>query len=87
MQVTLHYGYMESPRIPNALAVMRKAGLKFDIMTTSFFVGRRTLKASRDLRHAAMAGQTVHRDDQTGRERPGLLPDLRPTAWSSSARR
>ena len=45
-QITLHYGYMESPRIPNALAVMRKAGLKFDIMTTSFFVGRRTLKAS-----------------------------------------
>ena len=46
MQVTLHYGYMESPRIPNALALMRKSGLKFDIMTTSFFVGRRTLKAS-----------------------------------------
>jgi KUP system potassium uptake protein len=46
MQITLHYGYMESPRLPNALAMMRKAGLKFDIMTTSFFVGRRTLKAS-----------------------------------------
>ena len=46
LQVTLHYGYMESPRIPNALAVMRKSGLKFDIMTTSFFVGRRTLKPS-----------------------------------------
>ncbi|MGO8797536.1 MAG: potassium transporter Kup [Roseiarcus sp.] len=46
LQVTLHYGYMESPRIPAALAVMRKAGLKFDIMTTSFFVGRRTLRPS-----------------------------------------
>ena len=46
LQVTLHYGYMESPRIPDALAVMRKAGLKFDIMTTSFFVGRRALKPS-----------------------------------------
>jgi KUP system potassium uptake protein len=46
LQVTLHYGYMESPRIPNALALMRKSGLKFDIMTTSFFVGRRTLKPS-----------------------------------------
>jgi KUP system potassium uptake protein len=44
--VTLHFGYMESPRIPNALAAMRKAGWKFDIMTTSFFVGRRTLKAA-----------------------------------------
>jgi KUP system potassium uptake protein len=46
LQITLHFGYMESPRIPQALALMRKAGLKFDIMTTSFFVGRRTLKAA-----------------------------------------
>ena len=46
MRVTLHFGFMETPRIPTALAVLRKAGYKFDIMTTSFFVGRRTLKAS-----------------------------------------
>jgi len=44
--VTLHFGYMEQPHIPRALAAIRKAGLKFDIMTTSFFLGRRTLKAS-----------------------------------------
>jgi KUP system potassium uptake protein len=42
--VKLHYGYMEQPRIPTALAGLRKMGLKFDIMTTSFFLGRRTLK-------------------------------------------
>jgi KUP system potassium uptake protein len=42
--VKLHYGYMEQPRIPTALAGLRKLGLKFDIMTTSFFMGRRTLK-------------------------------------------
>jgi KUP system potassium uptake protein len=46
MLVTLHFGYMEQPHIPRALAAMRKAGLKFDIMTTSFFLGRRTLKTS-----------------------------------------
>ena len=45
-QVTLHFGYMESPRIPNALAAMRKAGTKFDIMTTSFFMGRRSLRTA-----------------------------------------
>ena len=45
-KVILHYGYMESPRIPSALASLRKSGLKFDIMTTSFFLGRRTIKAS-----------------------------------------
>ena len=46
-RVTLHYGFMESPRVPVALASMRRAGLKFDIMTTSFFLGRRTLKTSK----------------------------------------
>ena len=45
-KVVLHYGYMESPRIPAALATLRKSGLKFDIMTTSFFLGRRTIKTS-----------------------------------------
>jgi KUP system potassium uptake protein len=37
---------MEHPRIPGALASLRKSGLKFDIMTTSFFLGRRTIKPS-----------------------------------------
>ncbi len=45
-RVVLHYGFMESPRVPAALASMRKAGLKFDIMTTSFFLGKRTLKTA-----------------------------------------
>ncbi|WP_152428575.1 potassium transporter Kup [Methyloferula stellata] len=44
--ITLHYGYMESPRLPTALASLRKMGMKFDIMTTSFFLGRRTIKPS-----------------------------------------
>ncbi|MGD1038080.1 MAG: potassium transporter Kup [Roseiarcus sp.] len=44
LSLTLHFGYMESPRVPVALAALRKTGLKFDIMTTSFFLGRRTLK-------------------------------------------
>jgi KUP system potassium uptake protein len=46
LRVTLHFGYMESPRVPAAMALMRKAGYKFDIMTTSFFLGKRTLKCS-----------------------------------------
>ncbi len=45
-RITLHYGYMESPRVPAALALLRKCGLKFDIMTTSFFLGRRSIKTS-----------------------------------------
>jgi KUP system potassium uptake protein len=45
-RATLHFGYMESPRVPAALAAMRKAGVKYDIMTTSFFLGRRSIKES-----------------------------------------
>ena len=45
-RITLRYGFMESPRVPAALAAMRKVGLKYDIMTTSFFLGRRTIKES-----------------------------------------
>ncbi|KXF77097.1 potassium transport protein Kup [Paramesorhizobium deserti] len=46
MQVTLTFGYMEQPNIPRALALCRKLGWPFDIMTTSFFLSRRSLKAS-----------------------------------------
>ncbi|MBI3275426.1 MAG: potassium transporter Kup, partial [Methylocystis sp.] len=45
-RATLHFGFMESPRVPLALAAMRKAGVKYDIMTTSFFLGRRSIKES-----------------------------------------
>ncbi|WP_245430937.1 potassium transporter Kup [Rhodoplanes roseus] len=43
-RVTLRFGYMESPNVPRALAVARKLGWQFDIMSTSFFLSRRLLK-------------------------------------------
>src|SRR5690606_38124540 len=43
-RVTLTFGFMEQPNVPKAMALCRKKGLKFDIMTTSFFLSRRTLK-------------------------------------------
>jgi KUP system potassium uptake protein len=43
-RITLTFGYMESPNIPKALAVARKLGWTFDIMSTSFFLSRRALK-------------------------------------------
>lgn len=46
MRITLTFGYMEQPNIPRALASCRKQGWKFDIMTTSFFLSRRSLKAA-----------------------------------------
>ncbi|MBX8826223.1 potassium transporter Kup [Ochrobactrum sp. SFR4] len=46
MQVTLTFGYMQSPNIPRALGICRKLGWKYDIMTTSFFLSRRVLRIS-----------------------------------------
>lgn len=45
-KVTIRYGFMEQPNVPKALGVCRKLGLKFDIMSTSFFLGRRSVVAS-----------------------------------------
>ncbi|ODT85143.1 potassium transporter Kup [Phenylobacterium sp. SCN 70-31] len=42
----IRYGFMESPNIPKALGQCRKLGLKFDIMATSFFLGRRSVVPS-----------------------------------------
>jgi KUP system potassium uptake protein len=43
-RIALTFGYMESPNVPRALAIARKLGWKFDIMSTSFFLSRRSLK-------------------------------------------
>jgi KUP system potassium uptake protein len=42
--VRLRFGFMESPNVPRALGIARKLGWQFDIMSTSFFVSRRSLK-------------------------------------------
>jgi KUP system potassium uptake protein len=52
----LTYGFMESPNVPKALGLCRKHGLKFDIMSTSFFLGRRSVVPS------AQAGMPLWRD-------------------------
>ncbi|MDB5561846.1 MAG: potassium transporter Kup [Hyphomicrobiales bacterium] len=43
-RVIVTFGYVETPNIPKALALGRKLGWKFDIMSTSFFLSRRSLK-------------------------------------------
>jgi KUP system potassium uptake protein len=52
-RVALRFGFMESPNVPKALALARKQGLHFDIMSTSFFLSRRSLKPSP---HSGMPG-------------------------------
>jgi KUP system potassium uptake protein len=43
-RVTMTFGYMEEPNVPHGLALCRKLGWRFDIMTVSFLVSRRSLK-------------------------------------------
>ncbi len=43
--VTIHYGFLEEPDIPRALALCRVGGFRFNLMETSFFVGREKIVA------------------------------------------
>lgn len=40
-RLTLRFGFMETPNVTRAMAHARRAGLKFDVMASSFFLGRR----------------------------------------------
>lgn len=42
-RMIITFGYMETPNIPRALVLAKQLGMKFDIMSTSFFLSRRTL--------------------------------------------
>jgi KUP system potassium uptake protein len=55
-RVRLSYGYMETPNIPRGLAILRRQGFKFDIMATSFFLSRRSI------RPAAHSGMPLWQD-------------------------
>jgi len=42
-QLEMRFGFMETQNVSQALGLFRKSGLKFDIMSTSFYLGRRKL--------------------------------------------
>nr|WP_153869430.1 MULTISPECIES: potassium transporter Kup [Myxococcaceae] len=46
-RVTARYGFMEDPSIADILKRCREAGLPFNVMSTSFFLGRETLIATK----------------------------------------
>ncbi len=48
---------METPRVPHFLALARRRGLDFDIMQTSFFLSRRSIKP------AASSGMPLWQDN------------------------
>lgn len=46
-RVICRFGYMEQPNVPRALAEARRHGLKMDVMATSYFLNRRSLRVGR----------------------------------------
>jgi KUP system potassium uptake protein len=53
-RMILHYGFMEDIDIPRDLAAAQGCGVPFDVMRTSFFLGRQKLIASRDVESMAL---------------------------------
>ena len=42
-RVKLHYGFMERPEVPAALLAIKDPALRFDALTTTYFIGRATI--------------------------------------------
>ena len=55
-KVVMKFGFMETPNIPKTLTLLRRQGFKFDIMATSFFLSRRSI------RPAAHSGMPLWQD-------------------------
>ncbi len=47
-KIRLSFGYMEEPNVPKALALARKQGERFEIMSTSFFLNRRSFRSAKN---------------------------------------
>ncbi len=48
VRVILRFGFMESPDVPEAMRLVQGDGAAFDSMTTSYFLGRRTIVPSHE---------------------------------------
>ena len=74
-RVSLKFGYMETPNVPKALAIARKHGWSFDIMSTSFFLSRRALKPSAHSGMPRWQDQLFIGLAKSAQRRHRLLPD------------
>ena len=74
-KVTLRFGFMESPNVPKTLAIARKLGWQFDIMSTSFFLSRRALKPAAHSGMPRWQDHAVHRAQPLRQRRHRLFPD------------
>ena len=47
LRITLRYGFTETPNLPRTLSRIKDEGFVYDVMRTTFFLSRRSLKASK----------------------------------------
>jgi KUP system potassium uptake protein len=76
--ITAHYGFMEQPHIPRLLERCGCHGLRFNMMETSFFVGRVKIVPRRGSRFGAIRVQlfeTMHRNALPATEFFRIPPD------------
>jgi len=77
-RVRLHYGFMEEPNVPGALAELKDKGMEFRPMETTFFLGRETLIPSRRPGMATWRKHlfaTINRNARTATSFFGLPPN------------
>ncbi len=55
-RVQIHFGFMEKPDVPAALALVKKSGLRLEPMRTTYFIGRETILATRKLELSSWRG-------------------------------
>jgi KUP system potassium uptake protein len=76
--ITAHYGFMEQPHIPRLLERCGGHGLRFNMMETSFFVGRVKIVPARRSRLGALRVQLfemMHRNALPATEFFRIPPD------------
>ena len=69
----LRYGFMEDVDIPADLAGIKTCGEPFNMMSTSFFLGRQKLIATKSARHGAVAREAFRLDAQEFGKCDGVL--------------
>jgi KUP system potassium uptake protein len=69
--IVAHYGFMQQPNVPRLLAQCSSHGLHFDMMDTSFFVGRVTIVPEKSSRFGSIRRElfaAMHRNAQAATE-------------------
>jgi KUP system potassium uptake protein len=58
--IRIRYGFMDEPNIPRALAQCRVGGFRFNLMETSFIIGREKLRQRPRPHIRACGGGVTH---------------------------